>query len=144
MDDTIAVAWADMVAKLPVDEADLRKIVHQVADEIILAGSPEGTESAGDYSQPIALDRGYSLRVGEETLQIQGSHVFRITLRIDRFHGDNCTALFAAECGPRGGNLGIFPPELGREAVRWANEDGDQRVWLLQNLRQQVVDFIRG
>ena len=144
MDDTIATAWADMVTKLPVDEADLRKVVHQVADELIWAGAPEGTDPAGDYSRPIALDRGFSLHVGGETFQIQGSPVFRITLHIDHSHGGNRRALIAAECRPGGGHLGIFPPEVGHEAVRWTKEDGDQRVWLLQNLRQQVADFIRG
>ena len=144
MDDTITKAWDDMVAKLPVDEADLRRIANQVADELIRVGAPEGTEIASvDKSQPIPLGRGFSLRISEETLPPSYGK-FRITLAISRSHGGNPLAYVAAECSPRGGNLGVFPQGDGFEVVLWTKNDGDQRQWLLQNLRQQVADYIRG
>lgn len=144
MDDTIAKAWADMVTKLPVDEDDLRRIAHQVADELIRAGAPEGTDIAGvDKSQSITLGRGFSLEISERTLP-SPNWMLRITLTVSRSHGSNRLTYIAAQCSPRGGNLGVFPPDGHSAVMPWTEEDGDQRPWLLQNLRQQVADFIGG
>ena len=143
MNDTIAEAWAGMVAKRPVGEDDLRRIAHQVADELIQAAAPERADTASvGTSQPITLGEGFSLHVSEVTFQSPRGNVFRVSLDISCSRGSNRATYIAAQCSPGGGNLGISSPDGRPEVVLWTEEDGDQRPWLFQKLRQQVADYI--
>ena len=140
MADTIGNAWAEMVTNQDVTTEDIRKLVNQVADELIEASIPKGTKLEDiDRSNPIQLDGGVRIIkiVNEEIRET----IFRTTASIQR-DGKRLIEI-SAQLNTWDRSLGISTPRDPSGFDNWSEENGPQKAWVLENLRQQVIEYLR-
>ena len=139
MPDTIAEAWAAMAANLPVAPGDLLTLVNQVVDELSEAATPAGGSlRQSECSKPFQLEHGFLVVYVHEE-QVPGG----FTQGVASIEGPGRPPLLiGAQVRAVDHALGVTIPGGGNEFTYWQPGDGPQKEWVLQNLRQRVVEYL--
>ena len=143
MTDTIPQAWGKMVANIPVAPGDIGPLVNQVLDELSEVASPAGgTLSQSDYVKPYKLEHGFTIFYVQEA-QIPGG----FTRAWANIQGPGRPPLMiGVQVRPLDNQLGVTAhgdaPEKGSDFTYWQPENGPQKQWVLQNLRQRLAEYI--
>lgn len=140
MSDTIAEAWDDMEANLPVTTANVSDLVNQVLDELsYVAAPPNSLGKQSEHDKPFQLQNGFSITsIGNQLVQGGGT---RCVASIEG--PGRLPLIISAQVSGFDHRLAVTTPESGDGFVNWTPEDGPQKQWGLDNLRRRIAEYIR-
>lgn len=144
MENTLAEAWADMVADLPVGQEDVEALVNQVLDELSEVAAPaDGPRKQSEHDKPFQLEHGFSITYVQNEPVRGGGTRCMVSIespgRAPLVIGVQLKNLVWNDLNPQ---LGVTAPGTRNEFTDWTPEEGPQKEWVLRNLRQRIAEYI--
>ena len=140
MSDTIAEAWDDMEADLPVTTANVSDLVNQVLDELsYVAPPPNSIGKQSEHDKPFQLQHGFSI-TSVDNQPVEGGG----TRCVASIEGTGRLPLIiSAQVRGFDRQLAATTAESGDEFIHWTPDAGPQKQWVLDNLRRRIAEYIR-
>ena len=139
-EDSIRDAWEESVDKLPIMPEEIQELVMQVAYELASAASIDGETDFDEENWSVNLPHGLTVSWDENKEMPNGVHKSQFYASITQTEINRIRA-FSAQAGLTGPPA-VSDPTSQSGLKFWTEGNGPEKQWILDELRQQVVDFI--
>ena len=136
MEDSIAQAWNRMVDQQKVRPEEIKGLVDQVLKELQEVARGSGRIEADNRVTKLP----YGIQIFQEPENLHQRGVQRSSFHL-WIESKRRTGIINAEAGPNG-PPSVSDPTDKENQIQWTEQNGPQKEWILQNLREQVITIL--